>query len=261
MSAPPQARPNTASQADRNGRIFQLKIAGLTERAIAAEVGLSPTRVHEILVEEIGARVGPPAEEYVALREAELADLWSRAYRIAITADDPADRIKAIETAKRINESRRKLRGADAPESIAVTHEANLTLTADLTTAVILSVMDGLQMTGPRRDYALALAQHVIDHDGDSEAPGAPPVPVDLPAEPYRDPKGQYVVVDGVTYYRPRELPTGTSDGPSPARSPHAWPTGPDDPPRHPHDPAEAVLDALRDFEETYGGLDAEDDA
>ncbi len=54
-------------------------------------------------------------------------------------------------------------------------------------------------------------------------------------------------------------LPPGTSEPPSADRAPHAWPT-PDDPPRRPYDGAEAVLDALSDFEETYGNLDEEDE-
>ncbi len=249
MSAPPGTRPNAARHADRNGRIFQLKIAGLTERAIAAEVGLSQTRVHEILVEEIGARVGPPAEEYVALREAELADLWSKVYRIALTADDPADRIKAIETAKRINESRRKLRGADAPQALSLQLEAREELDATIVTGAILGTLDDIFRALPDLDtrhrdalrgWALERAQAHVDAMTE-DADGAPPAWTEPP--------------------RPQlALPPGPSDSPPPSSSPHAWPTGPDDPPRRSHDSAEAVLDALADFEETYGGLDAEDD-
>ncbi|MFG2729473.1 hypothetical protein [Streptomyces canus] len=141
MAAPPQARPNTARQADRNSTIFNLRVAGLTVRQIAAEVELSPTRVHEILNEEIGARIGPAAEEYVALREAELSALWKRTFAIMARAEDADTRLKAVDRLVRINESRRRLRGADAPEALSIALEKQADAeAADVTVAVIAAV-------------------------------------------------------------------------------------------------------------------------
>jgi hypothetical protein len=128
-----------------------------------------------------------------------------------------------------------------------------------VTTAAILAVLTGLRLTGPRRDYALALAQHAIDHEGDLEAPGAPPMPDDLPPEPYKDPAGRYVIVDGVMYERPeRDRPKALPPGPSAGRSPGS---GPVPPAGSPEDAVDTVMAALDRFEDEFGSLDEEDDA
>ncbi|MEU0967865.1 hypothetical protein ABZ357_21400 [Streptomyces sp. NPDC005917] len=137
MAAPPQQRPNPAALAERDAKIYRLKIAGMTERAIAAEVGLSPTRVHEIIADEVAAHIGPVAEEYADHREAELEALHRVAWREIYTAKSTADRLKAIETDRRINESRRKLRGADAP----VKSELEITAQLDENASGMLAVI------------------------------------------------------------------------------------------------------------------------
>ncbi|UNM12201.1 hypothetical protein J4032_12230 [Streptomyces formicae] len=64
------------------------------------------------------------AESMVARRDAELDDLWRLAQAQYVGADDPDIKLKAINTLRGLNESRRKLNGADAPEALKVVLEA-----------------------------------------------------------------------------------------------------------------------------------------
>lgn len=192
MTAPPQARPNTAQHADRNATIFNLRVAGLTVRQIAKQVHLSPTRVQEILTEEIGARIGPAAEEYVALREAELSALWKRAFSIMATADDADTRLKAMDRLVRINESRRRLRGADAPEALTIALERRVDEeSADVVEAVltgvnaVLAALPDLDGTFRQKlqQYALEMAGRALQADPGPE-PEAPRPQLALPPGP-----------------------------------------------------------------------------
>ncbi len=163
---------------------------------IAEQVRLSPTRVQEILTEEIGARVGPAAEEYVTLREAELSALWKRTYTIMATAEDADTRLKAVDRLVRINESRRKLRGADAPEALTIALDKRADAeAADVTVAVIAAVqavaaalpdMDGT-FRRKLQQYALEIAGRtlVTESGGDpSPEPEAPRPQLALPPGP-----------------------------------------------------------------------------
>lgn len=232
MGAPPQARPNRAQHADRNTTIFNLRVAGLTERAIAAEVGLSQQRVHEILNEEIGARVGPAAEEYVTLREAELSALWKRAYTIMATADDADTRLKAMDRLVRINESRRKLRGADAPEALSIALDKRMDEeSADVVVAVIAAVQ-AVSAALPDLDgtFRQKLQQYALEMAGRA-----------LQADPGPEPEAP----------RPQlALPPGPS-APEP-ETPQSY--------RRERDSADDVLAQLAKFEDEFGDLEDGDD-
>ncbi|MGI5374922.1 hypothetical protein ACQEV2_11865 [Streptomyces sp. CA-251387] len=237
MGAPPQARPNPAAHADRNAKIFNLKVAGLTERQIAAEVGLSQTRVHEILTEEVAARIGPPAEEYVALREAELSALWKRVFAIMAKAEDTDAKLKAVDRLIRINESRRKLRGADAPEAMTIALERRLEEEVETSVVAIIAAVDAVTAALPDLDgayraklksYALEVAGRALKAE-DGEAPGPAP----------EAPRPQLA------------LPPGSSGG-----------RADDAPPRYREpDSADAVLAELAKIQDEFGDLlDEEDD-
>ncbi|WP_030674898.1 hypothetical protein [Streptomyces cellulosae] len=235
MSAPPQARPNTARHADRNATIFNLRVAGLTVRQIAEQVHISPTRVQEILTEEIGARVGPAAEEYVTLREAELSALWKRTYTIMATAEDADTRLKAVDRLVRINESRRKLRGADAPEALTIalgkrTEEEAVDVVEAVISAVqaVAAALPDLDGTFSRKlqQYALEMAGRALKAQS-GEDPGPEP----------EAPRPQLA------------LPPGPSapEGPTP----QSWRT---------RDSADRVLDQLAKFEDEFGDLEDDDE-
>lgn len=231
MSAPPQARPNTAQHADRNATIFNLRVAGLTVRQIAEQVHLSPTRVQEILTEEIGARVGPAAEEYVTLREAELSALWKRTFAIMAASEDPDTRLKAVDRLVRINESRRRLRGADAPEALTVAMAKRVDEEAADVVEAVLAAVNAVtaalpDLDGPYRDklksYALEVAGRALH--GEYAEGSEPEVPVQQLA-----------------------LPPGSAPAPEPRRY-------------RQRDVVDDVLDQLASFEDKFGDLEGDDE-
>lgn len=235
MGAPPQLRANRAQHAERAAKIWRLKLAGLTERQIAAEVGLSQTRVNEIIAQQMTEMIGPLVGEYADHREAELQDLYTRAYRIAVDRNQADDvRLKAINQCKVLNESRRKLRGADAPESLAVTHTANIDLSADLVGEVLATVIPAIAQAagtdqGRRAQlerFGLELAQWVLSGRQGEEPQCAP---------------ARLAITAG--------SPERPSDGPTEPV-----------PPRRPHDDADGVMAALAGFEAEFGPLTGDDD-
>ncbi|MET7738913.1 hypothetical protein [Streptomyces sp. NPDC005385] len=265
MSAPPQARPNTSVNAERNARIFRMRVAGLTERQIADQVGLAPSTVHGIIATAIRERVEPEVDELRRLAQERLDDqrrsinaVRSRPHFVAqagkIVKDDDGlplvddgPILAANAALLKLEEREARLYGYDRLDAALV---QRMELEAQVTTGAILGTLDDIFRALPDLDtrhrealrgWAVERAQAHVDSIA-NDTDGEPPVWTEPP--------------------RPQlALPPGTSEPPSPARSPHAWPTAPDDPPRVPHDGAEAVLDALADFEEQYGGLDAEDEA
>ncbi|MGW1505997.1 hypothetical protein ACWCQW_47370 [Streptomyces mirabilis] len=202
--------------AERDAKIYQLRLANLTERQIAAEVGISPTHVHRILTEQAAEIVKAPAEEYAAEREAELQDLYRKSYRLAISSTDENVRIKALLACARFNESRRKLRGADAvqPQEITLKHQAELDskLVATAIEAVTVGVMAALgdavdtAFAERLKIYAYELAAYELER-----ADGADPGPAPEP------PKAQLALPPGSA--------SAPSDGPEddgPTSGPHS---------------------------------------
>ncbi|MCI3238216.1 hypothetical protein [Streptomyces spinosisporus] len=188
MGAPPQARPNAAQHAERDAKIYRLRMHGLTVREIAAQVDLGPTRVHEIITEEIAAHIGPVAEEYADHREAELADYQRRANAIYTMAADADTKLKAIDRLVKINAERRKLRGADAPEAMEVALSRRLDADAEITAQAITTALERLSLPPDRIAYALEVAGAVLEG---GEVPA--PVSSGLGAAPYVDNGAQYV--------------------------------------------------------------------
>ncbi|MFJ6895641.1 hypothetical protein [Streptomyces hokutonensis] len=188
MAQPAQQRPNRAATAERNAKIFNLKIAGVPEREIGREVGLSQSRVNKIVADETARRIGPLAEAYADQREAELTALWRATYREIVTAKSTADKLKAVETARRINESRRKLRGADAPEAMEITHTANLELSSEVTVGAVQAALASISLPADRMAHALSAAVAYLEASG-SDQPYTPPATMSpgLGAAPYVD--------------------------------------------------------------------------
>jgi hypothetical protein len=240
MGAPPQARQNAAVTVERDAKIFRLKLAGLTERQIAAEVELSQSRVNKIIAEQVADRISPVATEWADHRDAELADLFARSYGIiADPVADTGDRLKAIATCTRVNESRRKLRGVDAPEALSITHMANLDLSGDLVSDVIRTLIPAVAEAagvdhGRRAEleaFAGELARWVL-LGREGEQPVCPPARLAITAG---------------TAERP---PEGSAAGDGP---PVPWTPG--------GDGAERVLSELAAFEDEFGPLgDGEED-
>lgn len=242
-----------AARAERDARIYALAVAGRTERSIAAEVRLSPARVHAIVAEEIGRRVGPPAEEYAARREAELHDLWSKAYDVLESKGADADtRLKALATALRVNESRRKLRGADAGETLTVSLERRLADETEVVATAVIAALKALRIDGERQRYALEAAAKVLGGEPDPEP--LPPAPT--ACTPYVADGALYIDGPGGIRYRV----VAEERAPAPTVSRLALPPGRSTAKAQQADGAEAVLSALADFEAEFGSLDSEED-
>lgn len=240
-----------AARADRDARIYALAVAGRTERQIAAEVRLSPARVHAIVAEEVGRRVGPVAEAYVARREAELHDLWSKAYDVLGSEGADADtKLKAMATALRVNESRRKLRGADAPDSLRVQLDRRVDEESAVVVEAIMAGLKAVSLSQDRQRYALEAAGarlKAIEEDVPYEAPEPLPPEPSGPAActPYTE--GGSMFIDGPDGLRYRV--TAVERQPSPTVAQLALPPGRSGPQP---DGVDAVLDALADFEAEF---------
>lgn len=235
------ARHNGSTIADEQAKVFQLKLAGWSHDRIAAELGISHGTVANRLSAAIQERVGPLAEEYVDTREAELTDLYARAYRIAVDPKKPDDaRLKAITSCMKINESRRRLRGADAPQAMTIALDQRSDLESAVVAEVLVTVIPAIAGAAGTDDgrraqlerYGMELAQWVLSGRQGEEPQCAP---------------ARLAITAG------SPSPERRSDGPSPAGGPPVpWqPAG---------DGAEAVLSALAGFEAEFGPLTGDDD-
>lgn len=214
MAQPGQQRPNGAALAERNAKIFNLKIAGVPEREIGKQVGLAQSRVNKIVADEIARRVGPVTEAYADQREAELTALWRVTYREQVTASSPADRLRAIDRLLKINESRRRLRGADAPEAMEITHTANIELSAEATVGAVRAALDAVSLPPDRLAHALGAAVAFLDAAGSGET-FTPPEPMSpgLAGAVYTEGGAQYI--DGPGDLRYRVVATERRPGPA----------------------------------------------
>ena len=253
MGKNPQASRGKAARAERDAQIYARALAGHTERQIAAEFGLSTGRVHAIVAEEIGRRVGPPAEAYAARRDAELQELWTRSFAlVADPAKDPDTQLKAMTTALKVNESRRKLRGVDAPEAMSIQLERRNDQETEVVTLAILTALRVLRVDGERRTAALEAAAAVLR--GDPEPEPLPPAPG--MCTPYVADGGLYIDGPGGIRYRV----VAQERIPSPEVAQLALPPGPSARKAQQRDGADEVLDALADFEDEFGPLDDDEE-
>ncbi|WP_432019155.1 hypothetical protein [Streptomyces sp. 1222.5] len=256
MTRPPQLDRDREQRAERDAEIYRLKVAGLTERAIAARYGLAQSTVHEIIDRGRRDLLTPGAE---ALRQME-ADRLDDARRAAsavrsrvhyvvqggsVVTDaegnplrDDGPVLKANEQLVRISESWRKLFGLDAPEQLNIALERRIddesADIAEVLVKVIPEVLEAADLDGGFRarltQFALELARwHLLSLGGDD--PGAP-----RPEAP-----------------RPQlALPPGPSASPPSA--------APAPPPRRERDSADDVLAQLALIQDEFGDLLTEED-
>ncbi|MFJ9626634.1 hypothetical protein ACIRU8_02930 [Streptomyces sp. NPDC101175] len=248
LAAPPQRHPDRAQRAERDARIFRLKIAGATERQIAADVGLSPARVHEIIADAIRDLVEPEVEELRKIAAVRLDDQRRTAYGVrsrphyvinsgkivkddaGVPLIDDGPVLAANDQLRKIDEREAKLFGLDPKEPLEITLEGR----ADLTVNAITAVIDRLRLPPDRKAFALEAAAAAIEGAPMPELPEPIPEPEDEPW-PFRTDGTDYVIVKGVRYVRegqhePADLPfvegeviepvdddlTGQQDAPGP---------------------------------------------
>ncbi|EFL35501.1 predicted protein [Streptomyces viridochromogenes DSM 40736] len=230
---------------------------GLTERQIAKEVQLSPGRVHEIIEERIAAHLGPVVGSMVALRDAELDDLWRKAQAQYVATDDPDTRLKAVNTLKGLNESRRKLHGADAPEALRVSLERRIEQEATDVVEAILAGFAAVSLPEDRRQYGLEAASACL-RAGEPGAftPPEPLPPLGAAPTPYTENGAMYI--DGPGGLRYRVVAVEPQGAPTVTRL--ALPPGPSAPPPGEPDSADAVLEQLAKFEDEFGSLEDDDE-
>lgn len=242
MVAPPQLRRRRAATAERDERIFRLKVRGLTERQIAKEVSLSPGRVHAIIEQRIAAHLGPVVGSMVALRDAELDDLWRKAQAQYVATDDPEVRLKAINVLKGINESKRKLHGADAPEALTIALERRVDEESADVVEAVMAALAAVSLPPDRQRYALeAAGARLRAIEGAEFTPPEPLPPLASAPTPYNE--GGQLYIDGPDGLRYRVMAV-EPQGP-PAVTQLALPPGPSAR-RPPRDDADSVIAAAR---------------
>ena len=105
-------RKDTVERPARLARAYQLRIEGLSERAIAARMGISPSTAHEYVTEALseGMReIHERGRDFVRL-ELDRLEAPVRFLQKRICRGDP----DAIREHRSLSESRRKLLGLDA---------------------------------------------------------------------------------------------------------------------------------------------------
>lgn len=174
---------------EQDEKILRLRIAGLSLRAIAQQVGLSHQGVSDRITAAIAELVHPAAEEYRTLEALRLDHYLSRLASRIYEGDE-----KAVNAAVRIGERRAKLLGLDSPVQLDVALERRLQeeseVVVDVLVTVLPAVLEAAGLDPVRRDalqtYAMATAQWALaGREGAQPAPPAAPVAVE-PVAPDR---------------------------------------------------------------------------
>lgn len=237
-----QHQPNSAELAERDARIFRLKLQGLTERQIAETVGCGKTTVHDRITKAIGELVNPLAEEARALEHARLDALRLEANTVLSRARKAGDddlRLKTIDRLLRISERAAKLDGLDAREPMEIVLKQRIEVEAEATAKAVIGSIGAVLEALPDLDpafrerlgmYALDVAQHTLRAEAGEETGPAPQAPRPMLA-----------------------LPPGGTESPSPGPVDVPLPEGPDD---LSEDAADAVLRELEAAREEFPDLD-----
>lgn len=145
---------------ERRIKVLAYRKAGATYRAIADTLAVSLATVHDDMQRayaELNEQQQAEAAEAQALEAARLDDLQRACWQQAMSGN-----LKAIETARRISESRRKLFGLDAPTLIA---PVNADGTPYETQQQLVGVV--LNLLAPYPDLRLALAAQLTEESDD----------------------------------------------------------------------------------------------
>ncbi|MGW1786075.1 hypothetical protein ACWCQQ_44430 [Streptomyces sp. NPDC002143] len=237
--------------------ILSMAAAGVTVRRIAQEVGLAKSTVHDRLSLLLRTRTQRASDEFIAMREVRLEDLYRRAYGSLTRMEKDSDAWGPWDRCLRAEESLRKLKGADASEAMTIALERRAESEAEMTVTAILAAVDAVSLPDDRRAYVLEAASarlHAIK--GDFTAPEPMP-PLGAAPTPYRADDGQ-LYIDGPEGLRYRV--TAVEPQPAPTVDRPALPPGPSA--GRERDGAEAVLAEVAKFEGEFGplGEDEEDD-
>lgn len=117
MGANPHRRVNDAKQAEQQVTAYNLRLTGLSLRAIGDRMGISHTTVAGWIKAECQERVLPVADE-VRQMEIDRYDSWLVKLNEKVDAGDQVAR--NIEVAVKVSERRARLLGVDAPAQAEV---------------------------------------------------------------------------------------------------------------------------------------------
>lgn len=206
MTRPPQLDADRAQRAERDVQIFRMRVAGLTERQIADQVGLAPSTVHGIIANAIRARVEPEVDDLRRLAQERLDDqrrsinaVRSRRHYVVqggkVVKDDDGTPLRddgpvlaANAALLKLEEREAKMYGYDRLDAVMA---QRLELEAQVATSAILNTLDDVMRALPDLDvrhqealrtWALERAQAHVDAlagDADGEPPAwtEPPRP------------------------------------------------------------------------------------
>lgn len=164
MSISNQPAGKSEAAAERRVKALQLRIGGASFRAIGDALGVSEKTAWQDVqraTKHLAEMELDHAAEYVALEEARLDVAM-----LAIASQVRMGKIEAVNTWVRISESRRRLRGLDAPTKIAQTNPDGSPAEYAELRAVVLNLL------APYPDLRLALAEQLAqlpegEADGD----------------------------------------------------------------------------------------------
>lgn len=238
-----QARPNTAILAERDARIFRLKLQGLTVRQIADAVGCSKSTVDDRITRAIGELVNPLAEEARALEHARLDGLRMEANAVLSRARQAGDddlRLKAIDRLLKVSERAAKLDGLDAREPLEIVLKQRIELESEVVAKAVLGTITAVLEALPDevdggfkerlRAYAFETARHAMLSAAGEDPGPAPEAPRPLLA-----------------------ITAGSPESPSPGSVDVPLPDGPADPSG---DPVDAILRELEAVQAEFPDLD-----
>ncbi|GGJ68051.1 hypothetical protein [Streptomyces lacrimifluminis] len=118
--------------------MLSMAAAGVTVRRIAQEVGLAKSTVHDRLSLLLRTQTQRASDEFIAMREVRLEDLYRRAYGSLTRMEKDSDAWgRAWDRCLRPEESLRKLKGADAPEAMTIALERRAESQAEMTVTAI----------------------------------------------------------------------------------------------------------------------------
>lgn len=167
-------------RARQDEEILRLRCAGLSLRAIAAQVGLSHQGVADRIEAAIRELVDPRAEEWRALETARLDDLTRRAYDVLDGAESGETALRAIAQLERLSASRRKLWALDMPQPIDVALSRRLDVEGEVVVDALTAALEVLQLGEEQRQLAVRAAVARLSGE---ELPAPLPV-VEVPVDP-----------------------------------------------------------------------------
>lgn len=168
----------TTTTAERDAQAARLRDTGLGYKEIAEQLGFADKgNAWRAVQRALTAIVQEPAEQLRATEAARLDELYVEALEILerdhVTVShgkviegpdgrpllDDGPKLAAIDRARQIRESYRKLVGADAPKQLDVALEQRIDLDSELVADALAAALNALDLTEEQRTAALNAAQ------------------------------------------------------------------------------------------------------